>query len=87
MSLLSLLHALPDSSSVDVAPKLSPSSLAVAARDSGSASVMLKAVFSLVPSVVGGTRQSDQSCRHSSIPLHNVGPFYVVGEHLGAWRR
>ena len=48
-------HALPDSLSANVATMLSPSSVAEAARDSRSALVMLQAVFSLVPSVVGVT--------------------------------
>ena len=48
-------HALPDSLSANVTTMLSPSSVAEAARDSRSALVMLQAVFSLVPSVVGVT--------------------------------
>ena len=58
---------------------LSPSSIEVAARDTNSELVMLQAVFSLVPFIVGG--------RPSSRSLHKVGPFDVIDKHLGAWRR
>ena len=57
---LSSLHALRDSSFAEVAPTLSTSSVAVAARDSRSALVMLQAVFGVVPYVVGGTRLASQ---------------------------
>ena len=46
---------------------------------------MLQAVFSLVPSKVGGTRPTDQSGRTSSRSLHKVGLFDVIDKHLGSW--
>ena len=83
MSSLSSLHAFPDSSYADVAPTLSPSSVAVAARVSRSALVTLQAVSSLVPVLVGGTRLT------SRISL--VGPdpctFGLIDKHIGAWAR
>ena len=54
INVIIVLHALPDSSSVHVAPTLSPSSVTVS--DSVSTPVRLHAVFSLVPSIVDGTR-------------------------------
>ena len=60
MPSLSSLHPLPDSSSAEVAPTLSTSSVAVAPRDTRRTLVMLQAVFSLVPFIVGGTRLTSQ---------------------------
>ena len=84
MSSLSSLHALPDSSSADVAPTLSPSSIAVAAGDSRSALVMLQAVFSLVPSVVGGTRLTSRISLVGPLPDPCTKWGLLIDKHLGA---
>ena len=94
MSSLSSLHAFPDSSSAHSAPTLSPSSVAVAARDSRSALIILQECStSQAPSSFQSrsTRsrwysphQSDQSGRPSSRSLHKVGPFDIIDKHLGA---
>ena len=65
-----LAPCIADSSSAYVAPTLSPSSAEVAAIGPRSALVMLQAVFSLIPSVVGGT------CLTSWISLVDSLPSY-----------
>ena len=88
MSSASSLHALPDSSYADVTSTLSPSSIAVAEMDSRGALVVLQAVFSLVPSIVGGIHLTSQVNLVGSLPDHcRVGPFDVIDKHLGAWGR
>ncbi|KAI0222339.1 hypothetical protein LSAT2_026417 [Lamellibrachia satsuma] len=84
---MSSLHALADSSSADVAPTLSPSSVAVAASDSRSAHAPSSFQSRSIRSRWYSPHQLDQSGRPSSGSLHKVGPFDMSDKHLGAWRR
>ena len=84
---MSSLHALADSSSADVAPTLSPSSVAVAASDSRSAHAPSSFQSRSIRSRWYSPHQLDQSGRPSSGSLHKVGPFDMSDKHLGAWGR
>ena len=88
MSSLSSLHALPNSSSADVAPMMSTSSVAVTARVQECTRHALSSSQSRsIRSRWYSPHQSDQTGRPSSKFFHKVGPFDVIGKHLGVWGR
>ena len=82
MSSLSTLNALSDSSSVDVAPTLSPSSVAVAARNSGTSQAPSSFQSRSISSLWYSPHLSDQSGCPCSTCLHKMGPFGMINKHF-----
>ena len=82
MSSLSTLNALSDSSSVDVAPTLFPSPVAVAARNSGTSQAPSSFQSRSNSSLWYSPHQSDQSGCPSSTCLHKMGPFDMINKHF-----
>ena len=77
MSSLSTLNAF-----VDVAPTLSPSSVAVAARNSGTSQAPSSFQSRSNSSLWYSPHQSDQSGCPCSTCLHKMGPFDMINKHF-----
>ena len=83
MSSLSSLQALPDSSSVDIAPIINSSGCEGLHECTSHAPSSFQSHS--IRSRWYSSHQSDKSGQPFSRSLHKVGPFDVIDKHLGGW--